>query len=218
MTVVEEFYKVGPGPSSSHTIGPMRITYDFYQRCTKLPADQLATATGSKCICYGSLSATGKGHGHRARLAGGLLGKEPATVDPLFLDEMKEKPTQTYPVKLGDKTFNLSLADIIYDSPKGEFPHPNTMTCKLMAGDKQVYELEYYSPGGGFYEWKGYTPPKKGSRISLRDHEGTAPARGGEQALARRDHHGQRNRCLPVKPRSRSTHFSTRSPRRCWRP
>ena len=42
MTTLEEFYKVGPGPSSSHTIGPMRITYDFYQRCIKLPADQLA--------------------------------------------------------------------------------------------------------------------------------------------------------------------------------
>src|SRR5215510_6572375 len=37
MTTLDEFYKVGPGPSSSHTIGPMRITYDFYQRCTKLP-------------------------------------------------------------------------------------------------------------------------------------------------------------------------------------
>src|SRR5262249_49879001 len=35
MTVIDEFYKVGPGPSSSHTIGPMRITYDFYQRATK---------------------------------------------------------------------------------------------------------------------------------------------------------------------------------------
>src|SRR5262245_14407564 len=39
MTTIDEFYKVGPGPSSSHTIGPMRITYDFYQRCTKLPKD-----------------------------------------------------------------------------------------------------------------------------------------------------------------------------------
>jgi hypothetical protein len=48
MTVLEEFYKVGPGPSSSHTIGPMRITYDFYQRCRKLPSDQLAQATGMK--------------------------------------------------------------------------------------------------------------------------------------------------------------------------
>src|SRR5215468_9839123 len=162
MTVLDEFYKVGPGPSSSHTIGPMRITYDFYQRCTKLPADQLKQATGLKVHLFGSLSATGKGHGTERAALAGLIGKEPATVDPLFLDEMRDKPDQSYPVKLGDKTFNLSLADIIYDTPNGEFPHPNTITCKLMGGDKPVYELEYYSPGGGFYEWKGYTPPKKG--------------------------------------------------------
>src|SRR4029077_8526206 len=125
MTILEEFYKVGPGPSSSHTIGPMRITYDFYQRCTKLPADQLAKATGLKLRLFGSLSATGKGHGtERASLAG-LLGNEPATVDPLFLDAMIVDPTKTYPVKLGDKTFNLSTAgDVIYDAPKGDFPHP----------------------------------------------------------------------------------------------
>jgi len=177
MTVLDEFYKVGPGPSSSHTIGPMRITYDFYQRCSKLPADQLAQATGLKVHLFGSLSATGKGHGTERAALAGLIGKEPATVDPLFLDAMKEKPDESYPLKLGDKTFNLSLADIIYDSAKGEFPHPNTMICKLMAGDRAVYELEYYSPGGGFYEWKGYTPPKKGqpkypyaTMKELRDH------------------------------------------------
>src|ERR1700751_3998250 len=162
MTVLDEFYKVVPVPSSSHTIGPMRITYDFYQRCTKLPADQLKDATGLKVHLFGSLSATGKGHGTERAALAGLLGKEPATVDPLFLDEMKEKPDQSYPLKLGEKTFNLALADVIYDETKGEFPHPNTMTCLLMGGDKPVYELEYYSPGGGFYEWKGYTPPKKG--------------------------------------------------------
>ncbi|MGC1971729.1 MAG: L-serine ammonia-lyase [Pseudolabrys sp.] len=162
MTLADEFYKVGPGPSSSHTIGPMRITYDFYQRCTKLPADQFATATGLKVHLFGSLSATGKGHGTEHASLAGLLGKEPATVDPLFLDEMKAKPEQTYPVKLGDKTFNLSLADIIYDAIKGDFPHPNTMTCKFMGRDKPIYVQEYYSVGGGFIEWKGYQPPKKG--------------------------------------------------------
>jgi L-serine dehydratase len=161
-TLADEFYKVGPGPSSSHTIGPMRITYDFYQRCTKLPADQLAKATGLKVHLFGSLSATGKGHGTEHAALAGLLGKEPATVDPLFLDEMKAKPEQTYPVKLGDETFNLSLADIIYDVTKGDFPHPNTMTCELMGGDKPIYVQEYYSVGGGFIEWKGYRPPKKG--------------------------------------------------------
>jgi L-serine dehydratase len=162
MTLANEFYKVGPGPSSSHTIGPMRVTYDFYQRCTKLAADQLAKGTGLKVHLFGSLSATGKGHGTEHAALAGLLGKEPATVDPLFLDEMKVKPEQAYPVKLGDKTFNLSLADIIYDSTKGDFPHPNTMTCKLMGRDKPIYVQEYYSVGGGFIEWKGYQPPKKG--------------------------------------------------------
>jgi len=162
MTTIDEFYKVGPGPSSSHTIGPMRITYDFYQRCTKLPPDQLAKATGIKVHLYGSLSATGKGHGtERASLAG-VIGKEPATVDPLFLDSLRDNPDQSFPVKLGDKSFNASLSDIIYDETKGNFPHPNTMTCKLMGGDSTVYELEYYSVGGGFIEWKGYEPPMKG--------------------------------------------------------
>src|SRR6201989_1020196 len=145
ITVLDEFYKVGPGPSSSHTIGPMRITYDFYQRCEKLPPDQLAKATGLKVRLFGSLSATGKGHGtERASLAG-LVGKEPATVDPLFLDNMVAHPVQTYPVKLGGKDFALSLADVIYDFPKGDFPHPNTMTCQLMGGNNVIYELEYYS-------------------------------------------------------------------------
>src|SRR5687768_1088586 len=110
MTTLEEFYKVGPGPSSSHTIGPMRITYDFYQRCTKLPADQLAKATALRVHLFGSLSATGKGHGtERASLAG-IIGKEPATINPIFLDELAAKPDQTFPVTLGGKTFNASLA------------------------------------------------------------------------------------------------------------
>ena len=134
MTILDEFYKVGPGPSSSHTIGPMRITYDFYQRCTKLPADQLAKATALKVHLFGSLSATGKGHGtERASLAG-LVGKEPATVDPAFLDSLRDQPDQSFPVKLGSKTVDVTLKDVVFDATEGNFPHPNTMTVKLMAG------------------------------------------------------------------------------------
>ena len=94
MTTIDEFYKVGPGPSSSHTIGPMRITYDFYQRCLKLPKEQLDAATALKVHLFGSLSATGKGHGtERASLAG-IVGKEPATVEPEFLDGLASDPTR----------------------------------------------------------------------------------------------------------------------------
>jgi len=163
MTTLEEFYKVGPGPSSSHTIGPMRITYDFYQRCTKLPADQLAKATGLKVHLFGSLSATGKGHGTERAALAGVLGQEPATIDPAFLDGMAADPNKSYPVKFGAKTLNLSLKDVVYDATKGDFPHANTMTCRLMGGSTVLFEQEYYSVGGGFIEWKGYQPPKKGA-------------------------------------------------------
>ncbi|HEX5264811.1 MAG TPA: serine dehydratase beta chain, partial [Phenylobacterium sp.] len=161
LTTVEEFYKVGPGPSSSHTIGPMRITYDFYQRCAKLPADQLAQATALRVNLFGSLSATGKGHGTERACLAGLVGKEPATIDPAFLDDLAANPDQSFPVKLGEKTINASLKDIVFDETKGDFPHPNTMRAYLLAGDKPLLEQEYYSVGGGFIEWKGMSPPKK---------------------------------------------------------
>jgi L-serine dehydratase len=162
MTTLDEFYKIGPGPSSSHTMGPMRITYDFFQRVSKLPEDQLKRATALKVHLYGSLSATGKGHGtDRASLAG-LLGKAPATCPPEFLDSLAANPDESHKVTLGPTTLNLTLKDIVFDATKGDFRHPNTMTAKLLAGDQTLYELEYYSVGGGFIEWKGYKPPDKG--------------------------------------------------------
>jgi L-serine dehydratase len=180
LTLVDEFYKVGPGPSSSHTIGPMRITYDFYQRATKLPADQLAKATKLQVNLFGSLSATGKGHGTERAALAGLVGHEPATVDPKFLDGLRDKPDQVFPVKLGTKSVDVSLKDVVYDATKGDFKHPNQMTVKLLAGNDVLLEQEYYSVGGGFIEWKGYTPPKKNApkypfRLmkELRDHADT---------------------------------------------
>jgi L-serine dehydratase len=161
MTLIDEFYKVGPGPSSSHTIGPMRITYDFYQRATKLPAAQLAQATKFRVNLFGSLSATGKGHGTERAALAGLTGMEPATTDPAFLDGLAADPSQVFQVKLGSKEIPVSLADVIYDETKGDFHHPNTMTVALLAGDRELLKQEYYSVGGGFIEWEGYTPPQK---------------------------------------------------------
>jgi L-serine dehydratase len=117
--------------------------------------------TALRVNLFGSLSSTGKGHGtERASLAG-LIGYEPATIDPAILDNMAAEPDKVYPVKLGNKTINASLKDIVYDAPKGDFHHPNTMKVSLLAGDKVLLEQEYYSVGGGFIEWKGYQPPKK---------------------------------------------------------
>jgi L-serine dehydratase len=162
MTTLEEFYKMGPGPSSSHTMGVMRCTYDFFQRVGKLPEDQLKKCTALQVNLFGSLSATGKGHGTERAALAGLLGKAPADCPPQFLDGMAAKPEEVHKVTVGPTTFNLTLKNIIYDAAKGDFPHPNTLTAKLLAGSETILEQEYYSVGGGFIEWKGYKPPEKG--------------------------------------------------------
>ena len=163
MTTLEEFYKIGPGPSSSHTMGPMRITYDFFQRVSKLPDDQLKRATALKVHLFGSLSADlAKAMAPDRACLAGLLGKAPATCLPEFLDGLATNPDEVHKVTLGPTTLSLTLKDIIFDATKGDFHHPNTMTGKLLAGNETLYELEYYSVGGGFIEWKGYKPPDKG--------------------------------------------------------
>lgn len=162
MTTFDELFKVGPGPSSSHTIGVMRSTFDFSERVKKLDAAKLANAAKLQVNLFGSLSATGLGHGTERAALAGLIGKEPATVDPLFLDGLKANPNQSFNVKVGGKDIPVTLKNIIYDATKGNFAHQNTLVCHLMdASGKDIYSLEYYSIGGGFIEWKGYTPPNK---------------------------------------------------------
>ena len=76
-----ELFKVGPGPSSSHTIGPMACGFDFRQRVLELPEDIRNRVTGFQAILFGSLSATGQGHGTDRAIAAGLMGWGPDTVE-----------------------------------------------------------------------------------------------------------------------------------------
>src|SRR6202051_3029767 len=76
---VFDLFKIGIGPSSSHTVGPMRAALLFVQG---LERDGLLDATASvKCELYGSLGATGKGHGTDRGVMLGLMGDAPDTVD-----------------------------------------------------------------------------------------------------------------------------------------
>ena len=119
MTVIDEFYKVGPGPSSSHTIGPMRITYDFYQRCTKLPAGPARQSDRHEGASVRQPQRHRQGPRHRASRSGRRhrqrTGHRRAASSSTSL---RTNPDQSFPVKLGDKTFNVSLKDIIYDAQR----------------------------------------------------------------------------------------------------
>ena len=83
-TSVFDLFKSGPGPSSSHTIGPMKAAHDFLLLCREqlddLPASESAgeSRLAFRVRLFGSLSATGEGHGTDAAVLAGLLGHEPS--------------------------------------------------------------------------------------------------------------------------------------------
>ena len=163
MTTLDEFYKVGPGPlelahhrADAHHLRLLPALHEAAGRSAR------ARRPALKVHLFGSLSATGKGHGTERAALAGIVGKEPATVEPAFLDSLAAEPDQTFQVKLGDKTFDASLKDIIYDAPKGEFPHPNTMTCKLMAGDSRAARAGVLLGRRRLHRVEGLQPPKKG--------------------------------------------------------
>ena len=165
-TSVFDLFKIGPGPSSSHTIGPMKAAFDFVQRIAVLPPALLDQATGIHIHLYGSLSATGKGHGTDRAIVAGLLGWQPDTTDPTALTNLLRDATTTYPVLVGEKTFSVNAASIHFERVRYDSPYANTMVLKLTNGTESLASEEYYSIGGGFIIRKG-EPADAGTPISL---------------------------------------------------
>ncbi len=156
-----DLLKIGPGPSSSHTIGPMRAGYDFLQRIGDLPPKVQQQADTVSVHLYGALSATGKGHGTDKAVLAGLLGYQPETCPPGLLSGLLETSPETHHIALAGHNVSISSSDIIFDTLECNFPFSNTLVIKLGAGQNILYEREYYSVGGGFLQWKGWQPSKR---------------------------------------------------------
>ena len=155
-TSLFDLFKIGPGPSSSHTIGPMKASFDFRQRVAQLPAQTLGVATEIHVFLYGSLSATGKGHGTDRAVVAGLLGWQPETTDPNQLLALLKDPAVLYPIELGEKTIGIGPQQIHFERKRYDSPFANTMVLTLTdAHGNALLEEEYYSIGGGFVIRKG---------------------------------------------------------------
>ena len=156
-----ELFSIGVGPSSSHTVGPMRAARDFAARLRETGA--LGRIARVSCTLYGSLGATGIGHGTPDAVVVGLQGCEPESVDPAAVraawTQWPEGQTLlldgTHPVPFGK-------ADIEF-APRTRLPgHPNAMTLRAfdslaMDAAPLVSEI-YYSVGGGFIRRDGEPP------------------------------------------------------------
>ncbi len=148
---VFDLFKIGIGPSSSHTVGPM-IAADRFAR--GLAQDGLLTSTERVTVeLFGSLGATGKGHGSIPAVALGLMGERPDAVDPERTPERIATITDTGQLSLlGEHPITFNLADdIVLHTTKTARFHSNAMVFRAFDRDGAVLsERTFYSIGGGF--------------------------------------------------------------------
>jgi L-serine dehydratase len=148
---VFDIFKIGIGPSSSHTVGPMRAARRFAER---LEADgQLAGTASVKVELFGSLGFTGKGHGSDRAVLLGLEGDEPATVDIDSVSARVARAVQTKRIRLlGKQDVALDPETQLVFHRRDKLPlHANGMRFTAFdAAGAAVAERIYYSVGGGF--------------------------------------------------------------------
>ena len=148
---VFDLFKIGIGPSSSHTVGPMIAARKFILNIEK--SNQLKKITRVKSEMYGSLGATGKAHGTPKAIILGLEGEQPEKVDASSITKRIEKIYSEGRINLlGKKTidYNHKIDLKLYRRKSLPF-HPNGMI--FSAFDEKGKELDqktYYSVGGGF--------------------------------------------------------------------
>jgi L-serine dehydratase len=147
---VFELFSIGIGPSSSHTVGPMRAAGRFARHLT---ADGLLPKVARVRIeLYGSLGATGTGHGTLGAVMLGLEGREPETVEPAVVQaRVEEIRADKKLIVAGTHTVDFDhTADIVLSLQAMEF-HSNGMVFLAYGGDGEVVSRRvYYSVGGGF--------------------------------------------------------------------
>ena len=158
-TSVFEIFKIGVGPSSSHTVGPMRAARDFVERIPQ--AGDLEKVSRIATELFGSLALTGRGHATDRAIILGLLGESPAEVDPgnieSLVTDVRSSGTirllHRHPIRFEEST------DLVFRTTETLPGHSNGMRFTAFAADGSVVDTQiYYSVGGGFITREGEQP------------------------------------------------------------
>jgi L-serine dehydratase len=148
---VFDLFKIGIGPSSSHTVGPMLAARRFVEKLSK--QSLLSDTKRIGIELFGSLGATGKGHGTDKALLLGLMGKSPSTVDvetiPGLMDSVRDQHTVV--LEGGERIALDPARDLLFHRKKQLKLHANGMQFSAFDGqDKVIYQNHFFSVGGGF--------------------------------------------------------------------
>ena len=150
MISVFDMFKIGIGPSSSHTVGPMKAGKQFVDDLVN--NRQLSSVTRIAVDVYGSLSLTGKGHHTDIAIIMGLSGASPESVDidgiPAFIRDVEQRQRLLLANGVHEVDFPRE-GGMVFRSDNLSL-HENGMTIHAFAGELRIYSKTYYSVGGGF--------------------------------------------------------------------
>jgi L-serine dehydratase len=155
---VFDIFKIGIGPSSSHTLGPWRAAERFVAECGE--AVGLHAVASVEAHLYGSLAKTGHGHGTDVAIMLGLGGEDPVTCDVAGLDSRVEYIRSGGGLRLGGEhriDFDAS-ADIVFHMRETLPFHANGLRFRAKLLDGPAIEKTFYSVGGGFIVVEGEQP------------------------------------------------------------
>ena len=144
-----DIYKIGVGPSSSHTLGPWRAALDFASKLKDQRVDKI------DIDLFGSLSKTGVGHGTDLAVQLGLEGFDPVTIPTEEIGFYIQRIATTKSLTVNEKAIKFDPKENIIFHSISKPEHPNTMVFKAFIFDSLILETTYYSVGGGFIEEKG---------------------------------------------------------------
>ncbi|HTN12807.1 MAG TPA: L-serine ammonia-lyase [Acetobacteraceae bacterium] len=154
---VFDLFRIGLGPSSSHSVGPMRAALAFVRNAVA----QAAPGRPARIVAtlYGSLAWTGRGHATDTSVLAGLAGMEPATADPDLVHALPARLAEEG--TLAVPGLGRLAAEVVFDFERVEAGHPNALRFRLEdAGGGVMLEELWYSLGGGFIRRDGDSEPE----------------------------------------------------------
>ena len=171
---VFDMFKIGIGPSSSHTLGPWRAAQQFVQMLEDRQVLELVVQI--KILLYGSLAKTGKGHGTDIAILLGLSGDDPVTFEVDEVTPKTEKIRSSDKLILaGKKEISFFVNDDLLFLFNESLPyHPNAVTFQAFLSNGTAVSGTYYSIGGGFVVsegWQESAKTRSGSAIPDRNRQ-----------------------------------------------
>lgn len=148
---VLDLFSIGIGPSSSHTVGPMKAACEFVTSLQTI--DTYQSISRVKCDLYGSLAATGKGHGTGTAIVFGFMGEMPDTVDVKSMPQRQAELVESKKMALpgGHCIRFVEREDLDFHRLQPLPLHPNGMHFTAIDAEGNILKEEiYYSMGGGF--------------------------------------------------------------------